>query len=240
MKDFFIKIPNWVLEPYEKEEVMSMDKVMVYCNLYRNQTLEGDSYFMYKDYLQEIGKDNQGKKDYHLRKTKEILNKLENAKIIKTLIAVPGCVKYSLNKHQFSELDSQYVILTYPEYDAIVRWNDVSYRPYLISMLCSIKFLIYRGSRNEKPKFPIGVCSYSMDKLATWFGKDERTVRKYIKALEDLGLIARKIVRVKAKDGDFNVFTLHIPTSENNYQKKLEDAEIFIKENFGNLKTKKY
>ena len=155
---------------------------------------------------------------------------------------MPGCIKYQLNPRQFSGTDSKYIQLSYTEYETIVKWADTSYKAYLLSTLCLIKHLIY-GRRGKDPKqteFPIGVCSYSMEKLANRLNKDERTVRKYIKTLEELGLIVRKVIRTKAKDGDFNVFTLHVPTSEANYQTKLDNAEQFIKEKFGNLKTKNF
>lgn len=243
MKDYFIKIPLWIWEPIEDKTVeVSMDKIMVYCYLYQNQSLKGTSFFMYTDYLNEIGRVNGSKKDYYLRKTKEILSRFEDVGIIKKINSVPGCIKYKLSPQQFSGADSKYIQLSYSEYESIIKWADTSYKAYLLSTLCLIKHLIYgrRGKDLNQVEFPIGVCSYSMEKLASRLNKDERTVRKYIKTLEELGLIARKVIRTKAKDGRFNVFTLHIPTSEANYQTKLDNAEQFIKEKFSDLKTKKF
>ena len=82
-------------------------------------------------------------------------------------------------------------------------------------------------------KSPKNVCSYKTSTLAKKSGLNKITFLKYLHQLEDMDLIKHKILHIPSKNKNkFWNFTLNVCTSNSDYEDRLKQAEIFLKERY--------
>lgn len=221
----FIRIPSWIMQD-TNEKKLTVDRLGVFCHLYRNLTKEGYAYFIYKEYADSHNKIERGQRQWLLQKAKEVLEAFEKSGYITKTGEFQGGIKYRLSNNAMLKW-TPFIILTIHEYDTILQNAEMHKLNIniLIKILCAIKQNINRTSDD----FPLNVCMCSTEVLSNKINVNEITCRKYLKALSEIGLIERRTIHLKTKEEQYLSSTITIPVSEDNHQEKMNAAINFLK-----------